>query len=313
MSAGERDWRITGVSLRSAGVHDQLAPQGGLYTITVKGEGEPRTRVIGSVGRVLVAPRVPDAVVATLASERTRIASFTVTEKGYEPDPSRGWALVDTMVGMGAPESAPVYRGWASLFVAKALVRAGLPDSARAVLRQVVPRPTPAWAAYDAAHVSVMLGDVPEALGFLEEVGAISPAQVAAYIQEFPYNKLVFLMPPWQSIYTTDGQRDQTFSESIQVFEKLKAWYGRWWWRVLLSVRGTVEQPGSISHGLVQVTTRHMIGPTHDTWLLQLPYRKTVQPSLRLPQLRHWQRVSEPRHTPEEPHPQAGDCLLQSM
>jgi fructuronate reductase len=83
MGAGERDWRITGVSLRSAGVHDQLAPQGGLYTVTVKGEGEPQTRVIGSVGRVLVAPRAPQAVVEALADAGTRIVSFTVTEKGY--------------------------------------------------------------------------------------------------------------------------------------------------------------------------------------------------------------------------------------
>ena len=37
--------------------------------------------------------------------------------------------------------------------------------------------------------------------------------------------------------------------------------HGRWWNRVLLSVRATVVQPGSISHGFVHVTTRHMIGP----------------------------------------------------
>jgi len=82
---------------------------------------------------------------------------------------------------------------------------------------------------------------VVDALGFSEEVGAISPAQVAAYIQEFPYNELVFLMPPWQSIYTTDGQRDQTFSESVQVFERLKTWYARWGYKMIEAPRVDVK------------------------------------------------------------------------
>lgn len=99
-----------------------------------------------------------------------------------EPDPARGWALVDSMVAMGTSEYEPAYRGWASLYVAKALVRAGLPDSARAVLRRAVPGPTPGWAAYDAAHLCLMLGDIPESLGFLQEYLAANPEQ-ASYLQ----------------------------------------------------------------------------------------------------------------------------------
>ena len=83
MNAGERDWAILGISLRSAGVAAQMNPQGGLYGVTERSGGGATTRIVGAVRGVLVAQERPDAVVAALASPHARIASFTVTEKGY--------------------------------------------------------------------------------------------------------------------------------------------------------------------------------------------------------------------------------------
>jgi fructuronate reductase len=82
MDAGEPDWAISGVSLRSAAVAEQLAPQDGLYTLTERAE-ESCTRVIGAVREVLVAGRDREAVIARIAAPECRIVSFTVTEKGY--------------------------------------------------------------------------------------------------------------------------------------------------------------------------------------------------------------------------------------
>lgn len=83
MSAGDRDWRITGVSLRSDDVAAQLNPQDGLFTVTERSGGVAQTRLIGAVQQVIVAPRHPDTVIAAIADPGTRIASFTITEKGY--------------------------------------------------------------------------------------------------------------------------------------------------------------------------------------------------------------------------------------
>ena len=33
------------------------------------------------------------------------------------------------------------------------------------------------------------------------------------------------MTPPWKEIYTTDTERDQTFEESIEIYEKLREWY----------------------------------------------------------------------------------------
>lgn len=98
MNAGERDWRITGVSLRSATVHDQLAPQDGLYSVTIKGENAPATRVIGAVAGVLVASRDAEAVETAVASAATRIVTLTVTEKGYYLSAKGGLDFADPAI-----------------------------------------------------------------------------------------------------------------------------------------------------------------------------------------------------------------------
>ncbi len=97
MNAGDRDWAIVGVSLRSPGVATQMNPQGGLYTVAQRSAAGSAIRLIGSVRQVLVATGDREAVVAQLASPATHIVSFTVTEKGYcrAPDGSLDPVLAD--------------------------------------------------------------------------------------------------------------------------------------------------------------------------------------------------------------------------
>ncbi|HEX8445994.1 MAG TPA: mannitol dehydrogenase family protein [Sphingomonas sp.] len=90
LAAGDRDWLITGVSLRSAQVRDALVPQDGLYTLAERANGTTRRRLIGSIATVLVAPETPDAAIAALADPATHIVTLTVTEKGYHRLPATG-------------------------------------------------------------------------------------------------------------------------------------------------------------------------------------------------------------------------------
>lgn len=83
MEAGDRDWAITGVSLRSPDVAAQLNPQNGLYTVTERSRAGWNSRLIGAVHGVIVAPRDAERAIAALSAPGTRIASLTVTEKGY--------------------------------------------------------------------------------------------------------------------------------------------------------------------------------------------------------------------------------------
>lgn len=83
MRAGERDWGIVGVSLRSPGVAAQLNPQDGLYTVSTRSAAGTGLRLIGAVQKVLVAADEPQALIDAIAASTTHIVSFTVTEKGY--------------------------------------------------------------------------------------------------------------------------------------------------------------------------------------------------------------------------------------
>ena len=94
MEAGDRNWRITGVSLRSPAVRDALKPQDCLYTVLEKGGGE-QFRLVGAIANVLVAPEDPHAVIATLADPATSVVTITVTEKGYHRQPKTGQLMMD--------------------------------------------------------------------------------------------------------------------------------------------------------------------------------------------------------------------------
>ena len=83
MDAGDRNWAITGVSLRSAEVAAQINPQDGLYTVTERSGAGQLTRLVGAVRGVLVAPDARQNVIARLAAPTTHIVSLTITEKGY--------------------------------------------------------------------------------------------------------------------------------------------------------------------------------------------------------------------------------------
>ncbi len=83
MRAGDRDWGIIGVSLRSGDVAAQLNPQDGVYTVSARSAAGSELRVVGAVQQVLVASDNPQAVVDAIAAPTTHIVSFTVTEKGY--------------------------------------------------------------------------------------------------------------------------------------------------------------------------------------------------------------------------------------
>lgn len=113
LRSGDLRWGVLGASLRSADVHDQLAPQDGLYTLLVRDGEDARARIIGAVQGVLVAPHDPQALVQALADEDVHIVTLTITEKGYKLDPVTGRLLTDDpdltadLTSLAAPRTAP--------------------------------------------------------------------------------------------------------------------------------------------------------------------------------------------------------------
>ncbi|MGP5308518.1 AAA family ATPase [Vreelandella alkaliphila] len=90
----------------------------------------------------------------------------------------------------------------------------------------------------------VMLFDrgVLDALYMLDAESALTRDEIAQYVQKFPYNSVVFLLPPWKEIYDTDSERDQTFEESVAVFDGMKRWYSQWGYETLEVPRGNINE-----------------------------------------------------------------------
>ncbi|WP_448188643.1 mannitol dehydrogenase family protein [Azospirillum sp. sgz301742] len=115
-------WGICGVSLRSPDTRDALAPQGGLYSVAVRGADAERLRVIGSVTEVLVAPEDRQAVLERLTRPAVRVVTLTVTEKGYCHDPATG-ALNEEQTGIRHDLANPHEPQTAPGFLVEALER----------------------------------------------------------------------------------------------------------------------------------------------------------------------------------------------
>jgi predicted ATPase len=64
-----------------------------------------------------------------------------------------------------------------------------------------------------------------EALGMLHDAAPLSAAELDAALRAHPFHKQVFVLPPWQDIYTTDAERDHSFPWVEHVHVQLVRWY----------------------------------------------------------------------------------------
>ncbi|MDQ0394187.1 mannitol dehydrogenase family protein [Labrys monachus] len=95
LAQGETGWGIVGASLRSADTRDALAPQDGLYTLSIRDSDSEQLRVVGSILDILVAPESPARLIERLSDPAIRIVSLTITEKGYAVDLGTGSLKLD--------------------------------------------------------------------------------------------------------------------------------------------------------------------------------------------------------------------------
>ncbi len=87
------EWGICGIGLREGDrkIHDVLKKQNGLYTLIVKHpDGKIVSEIIGSINDFLLAVDNPNAVIDRMADPTTKIVSLTITEGGYNFNPSTG-------------------------------------------------------------------------------------------------------------------------------------------------------------------------------------------------------------------------------
>lgn len=115
MDAGESNWMIHGASLRRTVAADQLNPQDGLFTLTIRDGVHTRHQIVRSVLGVIDATSTPNRLIEALANPKTVLVTLTITEKGYYMDPSSGElnkndpAITSDFRDLSAPKTALGY------------------------------------------------------------------------------------------------------------------------------------------------------------------------------------------------------------
>ncbi|WJL96852.1 mannitol dehydrogenase family protein [Microbacterium sp. ET2] len=81
--AGDAEnWGIAGFTGRSPGVADQLAAQGGVYTLVERGRDGDRFHIVDSISEARASVDL-DRFVALVSAPATSVVSMTITEAGY--------------------------------------------------------------------------------------------------------------------------------------------------------------------------------------------------------------------------------------
>ncbi|HKE83356.1 MAG TPA: AAA family ATPase [Vicinamibacterales bacterium] len=100
--------------------------------------------------------------------------------------------------------------------------RPELATFAREILRRdiakYVDQPhTSSWIFFDRGVV--------DALGLLQEVSPLPAHELEGMLSTYTFHPLVFILPPWEAIYSTDAARDQSFADAVIVHDALVRWY----------------------------------------------------------------------------------------
>jgi predicted ATPase len=81
-----------------------------------------------------------------------------------------------------------------------------------------------------------------EALGMVSQAAALEAHELKALLTQYPYDRRVFVLPPWEAIYTTDSERDQTFADALLVHQTVTRWYRRCGYETIEVPTGTVAE-----------------------------------------------------------------------
>jgi fructuronate reductase/mannitol 2-dehydrogenase len=87
---GATDWGVVGVGLHSRAIGEVLDAQDRLHTVVERAPDGDHATVVGVMTAYLYAPDDPEAVLAALTDERTRVVTLTITGTGYRVDAHTG-------------------------------------------------------------------------------------------------------------------------------------------------------------------------------------------------------------------------------
>lgn len=81
-----------------------------------------------------------------------------------------------------------------------------------------------------------------DSLGMLHSIGALTATQREEMLRRHPYHPSAFIFPPWEEIYCTDAERDQSFEEAVRVHDSVCRWYSECGYALIEVPIGTADE-----------------------------------------------------------------------
>jgi predicted ATPase len=82
---------------------------------------------------------------------------------------------------------------------------------------------------------------IPDILAYMHYIGDSYPSFFSDACKENKYSK-VFVLPPWEAIYTSDEARYENFEQAKLIYNHLKETYQNFGYSLLEVAEGTVEE-----------------------------------------------------------------------
>jgi predicted ATPase len=77
------------------------------------------------------------------------------------------------------------------------------------------------------AHTGITFFDrgIPDIIAYLKAAALPVDNRYYTAVQLHPYHQLVFILPPWKTIYVNDAERWQTFEEAVHLYSSIRETY----------------------------------------------------------------------------------------
>lgn len=83
---------------------------------------------------------------------------------------------------------------------------------------------------------------IADTIGYLELCGLPVPEEMQRAAALYRFNQIVFITPPWLSIYEQDKERKQSFEEAVLTYESMVKVYSRLEYRLVQLPQATVQE-----------------------------------------------------------------------
>ena len=83
---------------------------------------------------------------------------------------------------------------------------------------------------------------IPDTLAYAHLTHQPISSELQHAVQDFRYNPLVFILPPWSEIYQTDSERKQTYQEAVATYDVMLATYQQLAYTPVIVPKGTPEE-----------------------------------------------------------------------